>query len=152
MILRRVTKHVTEQNWFAVFIDFLIVVVGVFIGIQVSNWNETRKEDAQEKDYLIRLYEDFEANVSGIQRDNDFLLVPTLRVVMHRVGCKWSLKQSLKLKTVSSSVDFVCVTKFIAMHYHAGAWEREICTKKGQSVPFFLLYSKSPVILVLRLL
>ena len=72
MILRRVTKHVTEQNWFAVFIDFLIVVVGVFIGIQVSNWNETRKEDAQEKDYLIRLYEDFEANVSGIQRDNDF--------------------------------------------------------------------------------
>jgi hypothetical protein len=37
MILRSVTKHVQEQNWFAVFIDFFIVVVGVFIGIQVAN-------------------------------------------------------------------------------------------------------------------
>lgn len=72
MLLRSVSKHITEQNWFAVFIDFIIVVVGVFIGIQVANWNETRKQDAQEKDYLIRLHEDFVANVSGIQRDNNF--------------------------------------------------------------------------------
>jgi len=40
MILRRITEHVKDQNWFAVGIDFFIVVVGVFIGIQVSNWNE----------------------------------------------------------------------------------------------------------------
>ena len=40
MILRRVAEHVKAQNWFAVAIDFVIVVVGVFIGIQVSNWNE----------------------------------------------------------------------------------------------------------------
>lgn len=33
MILRRLTKHVKDQNWFAVALDFLIVVVGVFIGI-----------------------------------------------------------------------------------------------------------------------
>ena len=39
MLLRSITKHVSDQNWFAVFIDFLIVVVGVFIGIQVANWN-----------------------------------------------------------------------------------------------------------------
>ena len=37
MILRRITEHVKAQNWFAVAIDFVIVVVGVFIGIQVSN-------------------------------------------------------------------------------------------------------------------
>ena len=49
MLLRRITKHVTDQNWFAVFIDFLIVVIGVFIGIQVANWNESRftEEEAQ---------------------------------------------------------------------------------------------------------
>ena len=39
MILRSVTKHVKEQNWFAVILDLVIVVFGVFIGIQVSNWN-----------------------------------------------------------------------------------------------------------------
>ena len=30
MILRRVMKHVRDQNWFAVGVDFLIVVNGVF--------------------------------------------------------------------------------------------------------------------------
>ena len=29
MILRRITEHVKAQNWFAVAIDFVIVVVGV---------------------------------------------------------------------------------------------------------------------------
>ena len=40
MLLRRVTKHVNDQNWFAVALDFVIVVAGVFIGLQVSQWNE----------------------------------------------------------------------------------------------------------------
>jgi hypothetical protein len=39
MILRRMMGHVKRQDWFAVFLDFVIVVVGVFVGIQVSNWN-----------------------------------------------------------------------------------------------------------------
>ena len=45
MILRRVTQHVKGENWFAVGLDFVIVVVGVFIGIQVANWNEARLEN-----------------------------------------------------------------------------------------------------------
>lgn len=49
MILRRITEHVRDQNWTAIGIDFLIVVVGVFIGIQMSNWNETRSEIARER-------------------------------------------------------------------------------------------------------
>jgi hypothetical protein len=49
VILRRVIEHVRTQNWTAIGIDFLIVVVGVFIGIQVSNWNGTRNENARER-------------------------------------------------------------------------------------------------------
>ena len=48
MILRRITKHVRDQNWFAVGIDFCIVVIGVFIGIQVANWNDARSQRALE--------------------------------------------------------------------------------------------------------
>jgi len=29
MLLRRMMQHVRTQNWFAVFLDFVIVVVGV---------------------------------------------------------------------------------------------------------------------------
>jgi hypothetical protein len=42
MLLRRVIEHVRKQEWTAIWIDLVIVVVGVFIGIQVSNWNDDR--------------------------------------------------------------------------------------------------------------
>ena len=47
MILRRVIQHVRKQEWTAIAIDFVIVVIGVVVGIQVSNWNielETRRK------------------------------------------------------------------------------------------------------------
>ena len=49
MLLRRMMRHVNDQNWFAVGIDFVIVVVGVFIGIQVSNWNAAQAEKSRER-------------------------------------------------------------------------------------------------------
>ena len=44
MILRRLTANLLAQNRTAIGIEFLIVVFGVFIGTQVSNWNEERIE------------------------------------------------------------------------------------------------------------
>ena len=49
MILRRVIDHVRNQQWTAIWIDLVIVILGVFIGTQVSNWNaewETGKKAA----------------------------------------------------------------------------------------------------------
>jgi hypothetical protein len=59
MILRRVIEHVRAQNWFAVGLDFGIVVIGVFVGIQVSNWNQERVGAEQQQRYLERLESDF---------------------------------------------------------------------------------------------
>ena len=56
MLLRRVTQHVRTQNWFAVLVDFVIVVVGVFVGLQVQDWNEVRKDRLEEQALLNRLY------------------------------------------------------------------------------------------------
>lgn len=52
MILRRLTEHVKTQNWFAVGIDFLIVVLGVFVATQVANWNEARVA-AERRDQIV---------------------------------------------------------------------------------------------------
>lgn len=59
MILRRITEHVQAQNWFAVVLDFVIVVVGVFIGIQVANWNAARQDHIQSARFLERLEAEF---------------------------------------------------------------------------------------------
>ncbi len=58
MILRRVIEHVKAQNWTAVALDFVIVVVGVFIGIQVANWNEMRAANARKTEIIAALVTD----------------------------------------------------------------------------------------------
>lgn len=58
MLLRRITEHIKTQNWFAVGIDFLIVVVGVYIGIQVANWNAERLETRRGEVFTARLIAD----------------------------------------------------------------------------------------------
>lgn len=62
MLLRRVMEHVRTQNWTAIFIDFIIVVVGVFIGIQVSNWNDENARLAKEQAYLVLIHEELIQN------------------------------------------------------------------------------------------
>ncbi|MFC2953532.1 hypothetical protein ACFOOP_16460 [Marinicaulis aureus] len=58
MLLRRIAEHVKAQNWTAVALDFVIVVVGVFIGIQVSNWNAARADRVEERQLLTRLHDE----------------------------------------------------------------------------------------------
>jgi len=65
MILRRVIEHVRTQNWFAVGLDFLIVVVGVFVGLQVSNWNAAHADQERAYGYLERIRDDLDADLDG---------------------------------------------------------------------------------------
>lgn len=77
MILRRVAEAVREQNWFTVVIEVLIVVFGVVIGIEVSNWNEGRKSEARERELLAQLRDEVLSNNQRLQHR----LVFTERVI-----------------------------------------------------------------------
>ncbi len=61
MLLRRINEHVKAQNWVAVGIDFFIVVFGVYMGLQVQEWNQQRSDINKERAYLERLSSDFAA-------------------------------------------------------------------------------------------
>lgn len=63
MLLSRVINHVNSQNWTAIGIDFVIVVVGVFIGIQAANWNEVRNNKAGLVASLDRLDTEVSRNI-----------------------------------------------------------------------------------------
>jgi hypothetical protein len=67
MILRSLTAHVKAQNWFAVAIDFVIVVLGVFVGIEVSNWNAARSTDQRSRVVTAQLVEDLRDEAWGFQ-------------------------------------------------------------------------------------
>lgn len=67
MILRRIREHVNGHNWFAVGIDLVIVVLGVFLGTQVSNWNAERLAHEAGDTYRARIVRDLENNATDLQ-------------------------------------------------------------------------------------
>ena len=61
MILRRLAQQLREQNWTAIFIEFVLLVLGVFLGIQVANWNEARGTRQKSADFTAQLMADLRA-------------------------------------------------------------------------------------------
>lgn len=72
MILRRVMQHLRKQEWTAIGIDFLIVVLGVFLGIQVSNWNEAAADRQAESAYLSQLQGDLQRIEGQVSEQREF--------------------------------------------------------------------------------
>jgi hypothetical protein len=72
MILRRVIEHVRKQEWTAVFLDFVIVVVGVLMAFQITAWNEARSERERADGYLSRIRSELDGDLVELQRHRDF--------------------------------------------------------------------------------
>jgi len=58
MILRRLADAIHGQNWLTVVLEVLIVVVGILISLQVDDWNERRKDRADERAFVRQLHGD----------------------------------------------------------------------------------------------
>jgi len=67
MILRHLADAIRGQNWFTVLIELAVVVVGIFLGLQVDDWNERRKEASLESGYVERLEAEIDANIAVYQ-------------------------------------------------------------------------------------
>ena len=67
MFLRRVIEHVKNQPWTAIWIDLLIVILGVFIGTQVSNWNAERETNKKAAVFSERLNRDMRLEAWGYE-------------------------------------------------------------------------------------
>ncbi len=65
MILRRLSQSLKEQNWTAIVIEFILLVSGVFLGIQVANWNEERQRNKQSEVFTERLKADLREEAWG---------------------------------------------------------------------------------------
>lgn len=61
MILRRLSAELRQQNWTTIAIELAIVIVGVFVGNQVSNWNQARLE----KQATARMLEQLRPELKG---------------------------------------------------------------------------------------
>lgn len=58
MIMRRLAQHLREQNWSSIVIEFVLLVLGVFLGLQASNWNDARNEQNLVRAHLAEIAND----------------------------------------------------------------------------------------------
>ena len=95
MILRRVIDHFRKQEWTAIAIDFIIVVLGVFVGLQVQEWSGRQEDKRQER----RIVEDMLADLD-IDRP---LYAEALVYALRRVGAADALLKGAGLAPIAFS-------------------------------------------------
>jgi hypothetical protein len=79
MIQRRLGDRLKQQDWVAVAIELSLVIVGVFLGIQVANWNDQRRERALERAYVARIGQDVRSDVAEL---DEVIRVSALRMAL----------------------------------------------------------------------
>lgn len=100
MILRRVIAHFRKQEWTAIAIDFVIVVLGVFVGLQVNNWNERQGDRRKESAYLQRLHDD----IASLRADTtlDERSVKTRNAYLHAAMASFESRDPAQLAELGS--------------------------------------------------
>ena len=67
MIIKRIAQGIRNQDWFVVGVEVMVVVVGIFVGLQVTEWNEERKEVGRSGQIHDRLYNDLMEDASNLE-------------------------------------------------------------------------------------
>ena len=62
MLLRRLNDHLKSQNWAAVVLDFIVVVIGIFLAFQIERWYASERDAANACERLSVLSDDLFKN------------------------------------------------------------------------------------------
>lgn len=66
MIIRKLATALRRQDWFTVFVEVTIVVVGIFVGLQVDDWNDRRKDNQKHGELLADLSEGLQTDLKEL--------------------------------------------------------------------------------------
>lgn len=72
MIAKRFVESIRERNWGTIFLELSVVVLGVFLGIEVSNANTERQERKLQADYAQRIEADLDKIIEAAKAQQQF--------------------------------------------------------------------------------
>ena len=124
MILRRLVENLKHQHWTGVFIELVIVVLGVFIGMQVSNWNQLREVDQQSTVFTARLKADLRSEDWTYQ----FLIVYNREVLANANRAAGALDGSAPLSDEALLVSAYRATQYRSRNRRGAAFDEMIST------------------------
>lgn len=63
---QRLSGALRERDWAGVLIELAIVMIGVFLGIEAANWNQARRDNAEEKRYYAQIVVDLRRDLDSL--------------------------------------------------------------------------------------
>lgn len=66
MIFGTLRSYLRERKYGVLFLEFIILVVGVYLSLQANQWQNNRQDRAIEQQYLVRLEKDFERSSAAL--------------------------------------------------------------------------------------
>ena len=72
MIYKRVAARLKAQDWLAITIELTIVVIGVFIGTWVANWNQERAAQRDTRALLLELGPEMATQKHNVKATRDY--------------------------------------------------------------------------------
>jgi len=72
MIIGRMRKHLVQQDWIAITVDVVVVLVGILLAFQIERWADELRSRSLEQDYLYRLKQDLETEVVRMNQAWDY--------------------------------------------------------------------------------
>jgi hypothetical protein len=106
MILRRLSQSLKEQNWTAIWIEFVLLVAGVFLGIQVSNWNQAQKDRETSRAITENLHIDY-AEIEAEGRKNKVQIEAAIQSIEDALALMRDPEKPLDGKALREKVDLM---------------------------------------------
>lgn len=72
MIIGRLRKDLAQQDWTAIAVDVVVVIISILLAFQIDRWADELRSRSLEQDYLLRLKQDLETEIERMDQALDF--------------------------------------------------------------------------------
>jgi len=126
MRLRALTKHLREQNWFAVALDFVIVVLGVGMALAAGEWLGARAQKADLAVAKLAIDEDLaKIYANSLERvavkDCRIAQVQSIANKLENMDEPWTGIRPISAHSISGTLEGVMRSPFRS--WRSGSWE-----------------------------
>jgi len=108
--LSRLREALRTRDWLGIVIELAVVTIGVLLAFQVDQWGDNRKQARDERQFLGRLYDEYQRAIDELETVND----ESQRGVMSKIRAAFDARNDpAKLRQYSEVPGFGCEAGFL---------------------------------------